>query len=93
MALAHPNIVRCFGVNGSNCLLMEYLEGPSLHLLVKSRPKRQLGISDALRISICRPALSHVHDRGFVHLDVKPANIVVFNGRPVCAIRDCAAVG
>ena len=84
LALAHPNIVRCFGVNGSNCLLMEYLEGPSLHLLVKSRPKRQLGISDALRISIyIGAALCHVHDRGLLHLDVKPANIVVVNGRPI----------
>jgi serine/threonine protein kinase len=84
LALAHPNIVRCFGVNGSNCLLMEYLEGPSLHLLVKSRPKRQLGISDALRISIyVGAALCHVHDRGLLHLDVKPGNIVVVNGRPV----------
>jgi serine/threonine protein kinase len=84
LALAHPNIVRCFGVNGSNCLLMEYLEGPSLHQVVKSRPKRQLGISDALRISMyVGAALSHVHDRGLLHLDVKPANVVVVNGRPV----------
>jgi len=84
LALAHPNIVRCFGVNGSNCLLMEYLEGPSLHQLVKSRPKRQLGISDALRISMyVGAALCHIHDRGLLHLDVKPANVVVVNGRPV----------
>jgi serine/threonine-protein kinase len=84
LALAHPNIVRCFGVSGSNCLLMEYLEGPSLHQLVKSRKKRQLDISDALRISIyVGAALTHVHDRGLMHLDVKPANIVVANGRPV----------
>ena len=51
-ALAHPNIMRCFGMNGSNCLLMEYLEGPTLHQLLNSRPKRRLGINDALRISI-----------------------------------------
>ncbi len=84
LALAHPNIVRCFGVDGSTCLLLEYLEGPSLHQLVKSRPKRQLGINDALRIAIyIGAALSHLHDRGLLHLDVKPANIVVVNGRPI----------
>jgi serine/threonine protein kinase len=84
LALAHPNIVRCFGVNGSNCILMEYLEGPSLHQLAKSRRRRQLGVSDALRIAIyIGAALSHAHERGFVHLDIKPANIVVVNGRPV----------
>ena len=84
LALGHPNIVRCFGVSGSTYLLMEYLEGPNLHQLVKSRPKRRLGINDALRISIyVGAALSHVHDRGFLHLDVKPSNIVVVNARPV----------
>ena len=84
LALAHPNIVRCFGVNGSTCLLMEYLEGPSLHHLVKSRPKRRLSINDALRISIyVGAALCHVHNRGLLHLDVKPSNIVVVKGRPI----------
>jgi serine/threonine protein kinase len=84
LALAHPNIVRCFGVSAEKHLLLEYLEGPSLHQLVKSRPKRRLGINDALRISIyIGAALSHIHDRGLLHLDVKPANIVVVSGRPV----------
>jgi serine/threonine protein kinase len=84
LALAHPHIVRCFGVDGSTRLLMEYLEGPSLHQLAKGRPQRRLGINDALRLSIyVGAALCHVHDRGLLHLDVKPANIVVTSGRPV----------
>ena len=83
-ALAHPNIVRCFGISGSRYLLMEYLEGPSLHRLVKRLPKQRLGTNDALRISIyIGAALSHVHERGLMHLDVKPSNIVVVNGRPI----------
>jgi serine/threonine-protein kinase len=84
LALAHPNIVRCFGSYGSNSLLMEFLEGPTLHALLNSRPKRRLGVNDALRISIhVGAALSHVHDRGLLHLDVKPANVVVVKGRPI----------
>jgi eukaryotic-like serine/threonine-protein kinase len=84
MALAHPYIVRCLGMGGSNCVLMEYLEGPSLHHLMMSRPQRRMGIHDALRMSIyIGAALSHVHDRGLLHLDVKPSNIVVVKGRPV----------
>src|ERR1039457_4806970 len=67
-ALAHPNIVRCFGISGSSYLLMEYLEGPSLHQLVKRLPKQRLGTNDALRISIyIGAALSHVHERGLMH--------------------------
>ena len=84
LRLAHPNIVRCFGVSGTTWLLMEYLEGPSLHHVAKSRPKRQLGISDAMRISIyVGAALSHVHERGLLHLDVKPSNVVIVRARPI----------
>ena len=65
LALAHPNIVRCFGIYGTTSLLMELLEGPTLHALLNSRPKRRLSINDALRISVhLGAALAHVHDRG-----------------------------
>src|SRR5665213_64097 len=84
LALAHPNIVRCFGVDGSSRLLMEYLEGPSLHQLMNSLPKRRLDVNDALRTSMyVGAALSHVHDRGLLHLDVKPSNILVVKGRAI----------
>ena len=83
-SLAHPNIVRCLGMDGPNRVLMEFLEGPNLHELLKERPKRQLGIHDALRISIhIGAALAHIHDRGLLHLDVKPLNIIIVKGRPV----------
>src|ERR1700722_11234384 len=52
MAVAHPYIVRCLGMNGSNYLLMEYLEGPSLHDLMKNRPQRPLGMKEASRVPI-----------------------------------------
>jgi serine/threonine protein kinase len=84
LALGHPNVVRCFGVDGSSCLLMEYLEGPSLHRLMYSLPKRRIDVNDALRTSMyVGAALGHVHDRGLLHLDVKPSNIVVAHGRAV----------
>jgi eukaryotic-like serine/threonine-protein kinase len=84
LALAHPNIVRCFGVNQSTFLLMEFLEGPSLKHLIDNRPNHRLPISDALRLTITiGAALSHIHQTGFLHLDVKPGNIIVVNGRPI----------
>ena len=81
---AHPNVVRCFGLNGTNCVLMEFLEGPNLRQLMSSRPKERLGISDAVRLAIhVGGALLHIHDVGLLHLDVKPSNIIVAKGRPV----------
>jgi serine/threonine protein kinase len=83
-ALSHPNIVRLLGVGKPPHVLMEFLEGPTLRQLLKSRPNRRLGISDSLRLAIhlCA-ALVHMHERGFLHLDIKPANVIVArSGRP-----------
>jgi serine/threonine protein kinase len=82
--LAHPNIVRCLGVAPPTCLLMEFLEGPTLHALVRSRAQKRLGIDDTLRVAVhLGAALHHVHRDALVHLDIKPANVIVAHGRPV----------
>jgi len=83
-ALAHPNIVRCLGIDGSQHLLMEFLEGPTLSRARRERPNGWSGISDAMRVAIhLGAALQHVHERGFVHMDVKPSNVILAHGRPV----------
>lgn len=83
-ALDHPNIVRSLGTGRPAHLLMEFLEGPTLAALIRSRPRGRLGVSDAMRVSIhLGAALAHSHARGFVHLDVKPSNVIVVRGRPV----------
>jgi eukaryotic-like serine/threonine-protein kinase len=81
---AHPNIVRYLGMDGPRHLLMEFLDGSPLSRAVRERRKKRLSVADALRVGIhLGSALQHVHDRGFVHLDVKPSNIIVVHGRPV----------
>jgi eukaryotic-like serine/threonine-protein kinase len=41
-------------------------------------------LSDALRVIIhLGAALIHMHERGFLHLDVKPKNVMVVHGRPI----------
>jgi serine/threonine protein kinase len=82
--LAHPGIVRLLENGAPRYLLMEFLEGPSLRLLISSRPGRRLALSDALRVAIhLGSALAHLHDAGYLHLDVKPANVVVTRRRPI----------
>jgi serine/threonine protein kinase len=83
-AVAHPNIVRSFGPAGRATLLLEFLEGPTLAGRLDTAPRGRLGVSDAVRCAIhVGAALQHVHAQGYVHLDVKPANVILAAGRPV----------
>ena len=90
-SFAHPGIVRCLGTARPGIMLMEFLEGPTLSTFIHSRPGGHLSQSDAIRAAIyLGSALIHMHGRGFLHLDVKPANAIVFRGRPVMFDLDIA---
>lgn len=83
-ALAHPGIVRLLEDGAPRYVCMEFLEGPSLRRLLRGRPRRRLAAGDALRVAAhLGSALAHLHGRGYLHLDVKPANVVVTRRRPV----------
>lgn len=83
-SLAHPNIVRCLGVGTPGYVLMDFLEGNSLGAMITEARGGRLAVSDALRIAIyLAGALSHMHARGYLHLDIKPSNVIIAAGRPV----------
>jgi signal transduction histidine kinase/tetratricopeptide (TPR) repeat protein len=73
----HPNVVRVFaagpGPAGSEFIAMELLAGSPLDALDALATPAQL-VDIALG---CARALDYVHSRGYVHGDVKPANVWV----------------
>lgn len=93
-AVGHPNIVHCYGVgehDGLPYLLLEYLLGASLLDVLETQHMRRLEITDAIRAAIhIGAALYHIHRRGFLHLDLKPANMLLRDGVPVLIDLDAA---
>lgn len=82
-ALDHPNIVRLYRYGQVDDILymaMQYIEGIDLRIVLKNyRDSGSLiPIADALRIvqEICQ-ALDYAHQRGVLHRDVKPSNIML----------------
>ncbi len=77
--LQHPNIVTIYDLGVQEAtpyLVMEFLEGESLDLVIRSR--RKLSIAEKLNmvIRIC-DALAYAHERSIVHRDIKPANVML----------------
>jgi serine/threonine protein kinase len=77
--LRHPHIVTILDFNidpeGQPYLVMEYLNGPSLHEELKIRQKFDLGTTQHLLATV-GSALHLAHASGIVHRDLKPQNIV-----------------
>ena len=77
--LSHPNIVKIYDMGFSEKLqyiVMEYIDGITLKEYIDS--ERVLNWKDAVHfiIQILR-ALQHAHNRGIVHRDIKPQNIML----------------
>lgn len=77
--LNHPNVVRFYGVGkfrGQRYSLREYVEGPNLkERILRSDPQLHAHRLELL-IGIAA-GLAHIHERGFMHMDFKPENILV----------------
>jgi serine/threonine-protein kinase len=77
--LSHPNIVNVYdvGQDGStHYIVMEYIRGPSLKELI--RRQGPFSVDGAVFIiSQVASALDYAHQRGLIHRDVKPQNILV----------------
>lgn len=83
--LSHSNIVQAIDVgstpDGFHYFVMEYIEGKTLYDLMTPPPHgdgRTFSEAEALDITMqIAEALAHAHERGLIHRDVKPKNIIL----------------
>ena len=83
--LQHPNIVTVYELGeheGSPYLAMQYLEGASLDSILRAGQPLSLLQKIDIIIEACH-GLSYAHQKGIVHRDIKPGNIMVLKDASV----------
>ena len=80
-ALDHPNICTVYEIgeaDGETFIAQAYIDGPRVDERISSR---SLSVDEAIDIGIqAAQGLQHAHERGIVHRDVKPSNLMLTSG-------------
>lgn len=78
-SLDHRNVVRVYDIceeGDTHYMVMEYVRGSDLYELVKADGPLEYGQAASL-IAQAATGMQHAHDKGLVHRDVKPANLLL----------------
>lgn len=78
-SLAHPNIVSIYDVGEDGdiyYIVMEYVEGMTLKQYIQKNDPIPIGTALDIMKQITA-AISHAHQNGIIHRDIKPQNILI----------------
>ncbi|HZA27547.1 MAG TPA: protein kinase, partial [Actinomycetota bacterium] len=77
--LNHPNVVSVFDIgsaDGLHYIVMEFVEGRTLADIIREEGALPPQRAAEIAVAVCR-ALSTAHEKGMVHRDVKPGNVLL----------------
>jgi serine/threonine protein kinase len=75
--ITHPAIAQVYDVDEQDrtiFIAMEFVEGKTIHELIRSRQLDLLGAVD-IALQVCA-GLAKAHESGIVHRDIKPGNVI-----------------
>jgi hypothetical protein len=76
-----PQVFSSFELNENFYLVMEYVEGKSLHHLMKPR-RRRFSIKQVVKFAVkIAEIIREIHQSGWIWNDCKPANLIVTRGK------------
>ncbi|HQU85070.1 MAG TPA: AarF/UbiB family protein [Pyrinomonadaceae bacterium] len=76
-----PQVYESFEINGNFYLALEWIEGKSLHALLKNRRKR-FSIKQILNFAVeIIEIVEKIHFSGWIWNDCKPANLILTNNK------------
>lgn len=91
--LDHPTVVRAFHIGesaGKSYLVLEYLDGETLEEVL-DRSKRLPPLEAVRIVHQAMLGLQHIHERGMIHRDLKPGNLMLVNatgsGTEGCTVK------
>ncbi|MEP7367705.1 MAG: protein kinase [Acidobacteriota bacterium] len=80
--ITHKNVVRIFDIgedNGTHFITMDYIEGRTLKDVIVEKGKFPPNEATAIIREVCK-GLAAAHERGVIHRDLKPQNIMIEAG-------------